>query len=99
MKPCPACGTENPDTSQRCSVCGGSLEPTLAATVVATTRKTPREQAPTSDSEEVLLSNQHSPPTHPPPRVAALDPAMERTFLRCLKKNPAKIRPLNGWVE
>jgi serine/threonine protein kinase len=50
-KPCPACATENSDTSQRCSVCGGSLEPTLATTVVATTRKPTREPGPTSDSD------------------------------------------------
>jgi len=51
MKTCPACATENSETSQRCSACGGSLEPTLAATVVASTRKQSHEQAPGSDSD------------------------------------------------
>jgi serine/threonine-protein kinase len=48
---CPACATENSDASQRCSVCGGSLVPTLTATVAATTRKQSRAPAPASDSD------------------------------------------------
>src|SRR5881296_1691243 len=51
MKTCPACATANPETSQRCSGCGGSLEPAPAATVAATIRKQVREPAPASDSD------------------------------------------------
>src|SRR6266481_3616551 len=51
MKTCPACATENPSTSQSCSACGGSRDPAQAATVVATTRKQPRDSVPASDSD------------------------------------------------
>src|SRR6266542_2586932 len=51
MKTCPACATANPETSQRCSACGGPLDLTQAATVVATTRKTSHEPTSKSDSD------------------------------------------------
>src|SRR5262249_35871465 len=51
MKTCPACTTENSDTSQRCSTCGASLEPTQAATVAATSFRPSHGQSPVSDSD------------------------------------------------
>jgi serine/threonine-protein kinase len=50
MKTCPACATENSDSSQRCSACGGSFEPAEAKTIAATTRKQHREPGSESDS-------------------------------------------------
>lgn len=51
MNTCPVCATENHEANQRCSACGGSLEPTLAETIVATTQRQSRKAAPTSDSD------------------------------------------------
>src|ERR1043166_10300623 len=49
MKNCPVCGRENSDASQRCSLCGVSLELTQAATVAGMTRK--QQRKPESDSD------------------------------------------------
>ena len=54
MRICPACAVVNADASERCSACGGSLDPAQAATVVATTRKQPRDAAPASDSDSSI---------------------------------------------
>src|SRR5262245_23994550 len=51
MKECPACATENSDSSQRCSTCGSSLETPQVTTVAATIRQTSHEPPSKSDSD------------------------------------------------
>src|SRR5215475_3974448 len=54
MKICSACATENSETNQRCSACGGTLESPLAATVAATPRTQSRQPELTSDSDSSI---------------------------------------------
>ncbi len=45
MRTCPTCAAANPETSERCSSCGGSFELSLA------TAEKPGEPPPRSDSD------------------------------------------------